>query len=461
MALNKGVLPEDRLKKIREQLLRRALRGGSSEDDAKDAAQECCLRLIEQLSKNPERVRKPEHYAQRTLTNWLARDRERLEQRRYAERVSARDEAEAEMGASLPLEYAETEDEKRIVRETLRLLPKRDEQVVRLKFWLSWSAAKTAAELGLERVGTARSRLHRALKLMRPRLRRSGLGAFALLGIFAPRHIFRASRRVGREVRAHASLGAKILLAVSLPSLVVWVLDAIGDLSRPAQGIARPSPRDASLDRYVLSKPPYPSAELGSTTPSHALSREKEDRADAIQSQSPPVFLNATTEQGRRPRISQDRVRQVPRMGADRQAARKKLQNRAVMLGLFVRPPQSNSPRERGDNGASILAHVCSQDHGSEKLSLGVELTCGNLEELALGVNQTVRLPRSASHWVYVLFEDAGKSREFGPFAPGPGFHEIDLQQEAVRRHEEAASALSHGGHTTSDHGSEHAETTD
>ncbi len=89
----------------------------------------------------------------------------------YAERARP---TEADHRESDPLEWILTDERRRLIRTAIEQLPKRDAEILLLKYSEDWSYRQLADHLGISR-GAVESRLHRARKRMRDILARFDL----------------------------------------------------------------------------------------------------------------------------------------------------------------------------------------------------------------------------------------------------------------------------------------------
>jgi RNA polymerase sigma factor (sigma-70 family) len=94
---------------------------------------------------------------------------------RYAERGGAADEART----ADPLSWLLTDERKQVVRQALAVLPKRDAEILLLKYSEDWSYRQMAEHMGMSesaveaRLHRAREKLRRALRQLDPTLERT------------------------------------------------------------------------------------------------------------------------------------------------------------------------------------------------------------------------------------------------------------------------------------------------
>jgi RNA polymerase sigma-70 factor (ECF subfamily) len=131
--------------------------------EAEDVTQEAFIRAYKALERfDPEQPFRP--WLLRIVTN-LSFNSTRGSKRRHAmtERVAAQ---APRNGASGPELAAEAADEARLVWEAVGALPKDDQELIYLRYFLDQSEQEMAAAIRRP-AGTVKSRLHRALRRLR------------------------------------------------------------------------------------------------------------------------------------------------------------------------------------------------------------------------------------------------------------------------------------------------------
>lgn len=165
---------EELLRRYRNRVYRICYRMAGNAEDAEDWAQECLVRVYQQLGRyNPEQPLAP--WLMRVVANTClnlsksrARRQEKLE-------LGLDEESEAVSRSPDPLQVALSGEEERQVRAAVRLLPPPLRQAVVLRVLEELSFRELAEVLGVP-LQTAASRVRRGLMQVRERLERTEIG---------------------------------------------------------------------------------------------------------------------------------------------------------------------------------------------------------------------------------------------------------------------------------------------
>jgi len=141
------------------------------EPDAVDEVmQEVALAAVEQRSPLAEPSKVAPWLYRLAVTKALLYRRKRGRQRKLTARYAERNRpTEQDHHEPDPLAWLLAEERRRQVREALRRLPRRDAEILLLKYTENWSYRELAARLGISE-SAVESRLHRARKRMRKEL---------------------------------------------------------------------------------------------------------------------------------------------------------------------------------------------------------------------------------------------------------------------------------------------------
>jgi len=151
--------------------LRTVVRARLSEPDAVDEVmQEVALAAVAQRSPLADPNKVAPWLYRLAVTQALLYRRKRGRQRKLTGRYAERNQpTEQDRRESDPLDWLLAEERRRQVREALRRLPRREAEILLLKYTENWSYRELAERLGVSE-SAVESRLHRARKRMRAEL---------------------------------------------------------------------------------------------------------------------------------------------------------------------------------------------------------------------------------------------------------------------------------------------------